>query len=484
MTVRTRLAGQILLLIVAIVALGSAAMVGMYGIRQDFRSALRGYESLRQLYEIGWNIAAAKVLVSLPRPELGFVALHLQVARRGLDQIESTPDRPEMLSPVRSDLDRAIAEVREGSVQLPGTIDTILRRLRDEADTIRNEIEQNAADAERRKVETTMLLGGVAIAALLGAMAIGAVQYQSIVRPLRRFAESARLIASGRFADRVETRGDREFADLATDFNRMAGEVDRLYRNLEQQVQVQTNMLIRSERLAGVGALAAGVAHEINNPLGIIAGYAQVQLQQLQSQGRADDPAAQTLRVICDEAFRAKQVIERLLSLARNNGQGTRLLDPAVVAHELVKAVSVLPAARDRKVELVDDPEDDTLIRADEGLLRQVLLNLVVNALQATQPQTGQVTIRVQPAGTQVQIVVEDNGTGIAPEVLPRLFEPFYSARAPDLETGQRGVGLGLSISHAIVQSLGGTIEAQSDGVGKGSRFIVTLPVADEREEP
>ncbi|HMO26014.1 MAG TPA: hypothetical protein PKB10_07070, partial [Tepidisphaeraceae bacterium] len=104
MTVRTRLAGQILLLIVAIAALGSAAMVGMYGIRQDFRSALRGYESLRQLYEIGWNIAAAKVLVSLPRPELGFVSLQLQVARHEVDQIESIPDKPDMVAPLRAEL--------------------------------------------------------------------------------------------------------------------------------------------------------------------------------------------------------------------------------------------------------------------------------------------------------------------------------------------------------------------------------------------
>ena len=114
---------------------------------------------------------------------------------------------------------------------------------------------------------------------------LGVLQYRSVTRPLRRLSEGVRKIAAGQFSGRVRgAEGGRdEFASLARDFNRMAEELDGLYRELERKVEAKSRELVRSERLAGVGYLAAGVAHEINNPLGIIAGYAEYSLSLLRS---------------------------------------------------------------------------------------------------------------------------------------------------------------------------------------------------------
>src|SRR6185369_10914403 len=110
------------------------------------------------------------------------------------------------------------------------------------------------------------------------AVLIGVSQYRGVMRPLRRFSSGVRSIAGGNFRRRLVIAGDDEFAGLAQDFNRMAAELDGLYRELEDKVATKSKELVRSERLASVGFLAAGVAHEINNPLGIISGYAELSL--------------------------------------------------------------------------------------------------------------------------------------------------------------------------------------------------------------
>jgi signal transduction histidine kinase len=485
MTLRTRLAAHVVLLLIAMFALSGSAWWGLNGLRQDFGTALAGYQSLRNLYEIGWHVSAARLLTSLNPPQDARALWEIRQA------IQSLPPPPPTAvprlddDPLRLELTRAAEELQWRSSNLPRTLELVINRLRDRALEIRNTIEAAERDAEIRRQGTTFTLASVALVMLLGALAIGAAQYRAIVAPLDSLARSVRIIASGRFSERAEKTGDLEFVELANDFNRMADELNTLYRSLEQQVQAKTQMLIRSERLAGVGAIAAGVAHEINNPLGIIAGFAQVQLQQIERSGRSDPALADSLKVICDEAFRAKRIIERLLSLSRVGEEGRRYIDPAVLALELVRSVNALPAAKDRQIEFIDesDGEDDAQILADEGEIKQVLLNLVVNALQAVEPHTGQVKVSVGRSGQRVRIVVSDNGRGMAPAVLEKLFEPFFSARPADPETGERGVGLGLSITHAIVQAHGGTIEAFSDGPGTGSRFVVQLPVATDASE-
>jgi signal transduction histidine kinase len=478
MTLRSRLAGQILMLLVAMAALGGSAVWGLTRLRQDFGTALRGYQSLRQLYEVGWHIAAAKLLLSLPQPDERRALLELYMAAGMFGSTENSGDGSATPDPLLATVRQAIDQVRGKSPEVSQTLDTIMARLRDRAGGVRSMIEQAERDADRRKWDTVFTLSTVGLVMLLGALAIGTAHYRSIMLPLQRLTRSVKQIASGSLEARVSPTGDREFVELATDFNKMADQLDALYRDLEQQVKSRTQMLVRSERLAGVGALAAGVAHEINNPLAIIAGHAQVQVDRMRRDGIDDAPLAESLRVICDEAFRAKKIIDRLLSLSRRSEEGRRPVDPSVVAYDLVRAVSALPAAARRSIEFIDETKEDVEVIADEAELKQVLLNLLVNALQATAPDTGRVVIRVGQHGNRVRLTVEDNGAGMSPAVQQRLFEPFFSARPSDPETGQRGVGLGLSITHAIVHAHGGTIEGFSEGEGKGSRFVVELPLA------
>jgi len=184
------------------------------------------------------------------------------------------------------------------------------------------------------------------------------------------------------------------------------------------------------------------------------------------------EDVVRTLKIIRDEAFRCKEITSRLLSLSRPGG-GRRL--PVSVA-DLLQSVSELVVghhvSEGRRVE-VDVNGDALLVTGDETELKQVILNLTVNALQAVRCDVGVVELQALRRGSQVDIVVSDNGRGMTPETIDRVFEPFYTLAAP---SGTRGTGLGLSISRAIIEAHGGRIRAESDGLNQGSRFIITLP--------
>jgi signal transduction histidine kinase len=245
-------------------------------------------------------------------------------------------------------------------------------------------------------------------------------------------------------------------------------------------VAAKTRELIQSERLASVGYLAAGVAHEINNPLGIIAAYGERAAQQL-SAGLDESSLPRTqkaLAVICEEAFRCKQIIDRLLSLARPGSPIRKVISIATIAQEIISTLSGLGTIGGRCLSLDVDPQTDSSVLADEGEMKQVILNLVINALQAVDPKNGEVRLHISRRGADVQLTVTDNGTGMTSETLDRIFQPFYTEKR-----GQRpGTGLGLSIAHAIVNNQGGRITARSAGPNRGSTFTVELPAAVNQE--
>ena len=322
---------------------------------------------------------------------------------------------------------------------------------------------------------TTLLIGALSAAALIAALGITASQYRSLMSPLQRLRVGVRSVAAGQFDRRLEPGGGREFAELAEEFNRMASELDGFYRELEEKVRAKSRELVRSERLASVGFLAAGVAHEINNPLNVISGYAELTLKRLRALDGdpAADDAAKSLRIIRDEAFRCKETTEKLLTLARGGNEGREPLSLSGVAREVVTMTRGLKNYRDRKVTLEFDESDPLDVVANANEMKQVLLNLTINALQAVPPGTGEVLIEGRREGGWVEVSVSDNGRGISPESLGHVFEPFYTDKRG---AGEPGTGLGLSITHAIVESHGGRITAESAGSGRGSRFTVHLP--------
>ena len=324
-------------------------------------------------------------------------------------------------------------------------------------------------------------------------LALHGVQYQTLVRPLLWLRSEMKQSAARNYREPVTPKGDREFRDVAALFNGLARELADLYLGMEKKIIERSRELVRSERLASVGFLAAGVAHEINNPLSVISGYAEIAAKRLQrlllgpgQPDTASDPEAdaeaeaETLgavmdaqTLIRDEAFRCKEITHRLLSLARGGGDGREKLNLDDVARQVAILTKGLRNYRDRRIVLNFDTGESLEVIANPTEMKQVLLNLAVNALEAVPPGRGEVRIAGQRVGEWVEVSVEDNGKGMSQETLAHVFEPFFTAKRG---AGEPGTGLGLSITHAIIENHGGRIRAESRGPGRGSRFTVTLP--------
>lgn len=229
---------------------------------------------------------------------------------------------------------------------------------------------------------------------------------------------------------------------------------------------------IRAERLASVGKMAAGAAHEINNPLAIIAGKAQLLLSRA---GRQDD--ARALEAIVDQTRRASKVLSDLLKFARPGDLHRQPILVNVLVHQVVDAMRErLDAARVQVVEDYAPGLPRTLV--DRRQMEQVLINLILNAEQAM-PEGGVLTLRLRPTQDRHALILQviDAGTGISPDILDQVFEPFFTTR------GDRGgTGLGLSVCHGIVEAHRGSITLHSGGNG-GTTCTITLPVeAEERQ--
>ncbi len=246
-------------------------------------------------------------------------------------------------------------------------------------------------------------------------------------------------------------------------------------KKVEEQRRLLELRAQMASRLASVGEMAAGVAHEINNPLTGVVGYAQLLLsrQDLPEDVRRD------LKVINDGAQRVAGIVQRLLAFSRQ----TKLERRAVNINQLIESTLALRAysLRTNNIEVtarLDPRLPDTV--ADPGQIQQVLLNLIINAEQALKEvrRKGKLTITTRKRGGIIEIKVRDNGPGIKPEVMDRIFDPFFTTRPAG-----EGTGLGLSLCYGIVTEHNGRIYAQSKP-GRGATFIVELPVVTEAPQP
>jgi signal transduction histidine kinase len=465
-------------------AIGLGAILTISRLHQNLNVAIQGYRQLRQLYDAGFLASKARdaIRANPPRPDQATAALFATQAKlnQRSDSDLTTPTqwidesgRADCLALV----DQAIREVQAGSQSVPS-----LNLLFARTSKLSEEVKKSIVDAQAAADHQNQLSLGFIIAlcavVLIAAIAIGIRQYHRVINPVRAIGDGARAFASGDFERRIQLQADREFVALADDFNHMAHELAALYRDLEAKVHAKTQELVRSEQLASVGYLAAGVAHEINNPLGIIAGYGERALSQLDGELNAQTlPSAQkALTIICEEAFRCKQITDRLLSLARPGTQSRRVVSIATIAEAVVSTLAGLGTVRSGRLTLDVQPGHDMKVLVNEGEIKQVLLNLIMNGLEAVDPGTGEVRVCLSTRNDKVELSVIDNGQGMSPEILDKIFQPFFTQKR-----GQRhGTGLGLSIAHAIVMGHGGRILAESDGPNKGSRFRIELPIAEK----
>ncbi|HEY2588421.1 MAG TPA: HAMP domain-containing sensor histidine kinase [Tepidisphaeraceae bacterium] len=518
MTLRRRFLLHNLLLTGGLLLAGAVSVWRLGVVRQQVELNHNVYAELRTVGDVAIEVGTVRGLLTAPKADAEPIQAHLANAIGGLDQFIKVAQGYGPAQGSEAVMREAYLPINTAAASARDRLDKVLTQVKGGAlagdpAPVREQVDAALADvdgvaaacirfmsahqdvASASVIRNAILIGLLSVAAVLAAVLLSIAHDRLVTGPLQRLRAGVRRVAAAQFAERLEPAemaASPEFLDLANEFNRMAGELDAFYHKLEEQVRARSRELVRSERLASVGFLAAGVAHEINNPLNIISGHAELTARQL-ARGRlslADGDAAEaaeSLKVIQDEAFRCKEITEKLLSLARQGEQTRESLDLGGVARDVAAMTRGLKNYRDRRVTLCLDPAEPLEVEANATEMKQVLLNLTINALEAVPPMEGEVRIEGRRTPDWVELSVHDNGRGMTPDVLSHVFEPFFTARKARCDAnGQppqnRGTGLGLSITHAIVESHGGRISVESDGPGRGSRFTVQLPARASRD--
>lgn len=323
--------------------------------------------------------------------------------------------------------------------------------------------------------------------ALLGVFIVGIISLrvaERISKPLLVLADAARQLAEGNYDVKVEVENSNDeigvlskvFRDMIVELRESHIALKTWTEVLEEKVEERTKVLktmqdqlIQTEKLAGIGRLAAGVAHEINNPLTGILTNASLMYDDVPE----GDPKKADLKVIVEETLRCRKIVKGLLDFARQSPPQKQLLSLNEVIEDVITLVRNQANFRNIKIVLDLDPQIPKIM-ADKDQIRQVVLNIVLNAADAM-PNGGEFTILSRIIdGAYIELVFSDTGIGISEEVKEKIFEPFVT-------TKKTGTGLGLSIAYGIIERHKGKISVESC-VGKGTTFKIILPVTyDER---
>lgn len=355
-----------------------------------------------------------------------------------------------------------------------------LQKLANRLPTFLHENIEESMEAARVQYRTLIVVGWfTSIATIFLTAGLIYCIYKWVFRPLRVLIKGSRKIAGGKFAFRIHLDTRDEMSELADNMNDMTERFQSIRDDLDRQVAERTQEVVRGEQLASVGFLAAGVAHEINNPLASIAVCAESLQSRLGSLVATDHPdcpvVSQYLGMIEKEAFRCKEITEKLLDFSRIGDSKRHPTELRELVQDVVEMVGTLGKYDGKQIEVRPGATVYSVVNARE--IKQVVLNLITNALDSAD-EGGRLTIDVVRGQGEVDIVFTDNGCGMTDEVRTHLFEPFFTRR----RNGQ-GTGLGLSISYRIIADHHGTISAYSDGPGKGSQFRVRLPAATQKEQ-
>ena len=358
----------------------------------------------------------------------------------------------------RGDRERALG-VHHHSEELLSEIvvlnDRLSGRFLAEIDDVQLRAEALAARAQR--VGAVVLLCVTALA-----LAIGAYLARSIARPVGALVRGTEAIARGDLGARIEVLSDDELGTLARSFNDM---VSRLAAHQRE--------LLRAEKAAALGQLAAGVAHQINNPLGVILGYAEVL-----ADDRYDEAARRKAAAgVAAEARECRTIVQNLMALARPTALEVQPTDLGEVLDLACEKAGRY--AGDGAVEVQRErPPEPVILETDPRKLEQALVNVIQNALEAMEPGGGTLELAVRRAERDGGAVIEvtDSGPGIGEDAQGRLFDPYFT-------TKRKGTGLGLAFAHELVRALGGSIAVES-GPERGTTFRFALPARPPATSP
>jgi two-component system NtrC family sensor kinase len=330
--------------------------------------------------------------------------------------------------------------------------------------TIVTRISATAAYLTARQLLDDLVLVGLVL--MLVAALFGVVVSRRITRPLEGLSKAVRKIGKGDFDVSVAIKSSDEIGELSTSFNDMADEL----KEREISLKKAQHALVQSEKMAAVGTLSAGLAHEVKNPLSAVLGYAQL------SKRKLDQPEAlkQHLETIETETRRCNEIIGNLMQFSRaEKGEHGRISVNEVVE----KSIAIVDHQLSLKNVTITSElgQDMPQIFGNANQLQQVLMNLMINAQQAIGKEGGTVDLSTSVEGETVLITVSDNGPGIDEDVVAKIFEPFYTTKPAG-----EGTGLGLSVTYGIIQDHGGTISVTRAESG-GAKFIIKLPIEIER---
>ena len=418
---------------------------------QQVGAASQGAEEREALGRIGARLSA--VSGRIDDEEKAAAALTLLLDRPG--ETRAPSEVP--------DLQQTIARLKTAERRVDHELKTLGQVLQDQ-------MNQGVEEAERQeRAARWALLGLSALALLVGLLVT--IFSQAALRPIRALTEAAQRLGRGSPESvAVPDQGGDELALLAREFNAMA---QRLFAR-ERELRAQGEALLRSERLAAIGRIAAQITHEIRNPLSSISLNTEELSERLQG-------ASSDARGLCDAIVRE---VDRLAAVTEEYLRFARLPKPMMAPADLNEAVRELldfvrPELEAGGVALEKSLEPGLpRVHADVGQLRQLLLNLVRNAREAM-PGGGALRVATRRAGGaegSVEIEVRDSGGGIPPERLQRIFDPFFT-------TKERGTGLGLAVAQEIAQEHGGRLTCESEA-GAGTSFLLRLPAAlEERSD-
>lgn len=335
---------------------------------------------------------------------------------------------------------------------------------------------------------------------ILAGLLVSYLVHRIVYLPLRDLEDGAGRLAAGDLEKTIPIRSTDEFGQLADSFNSMTRALRKSHvdlenwgRTLEQKVEEASQKLhnaqaetARSEKLASVGLLAAGIAHELNNPLTGVLTFSHLVRRNLPDDSRD----AEDLDLVIRETKRCAVIIRRLLDFSREKTPEKTFSDLNNLVEEATQLIE--QAAHIANIEIITDLDEQLPpIWLDGDLVKQVIMNMLVNAQHAIEGE-GSITIKTRfhaatadgetgaNSGEMAEITISDTGCGITPVNLQRIFDPFFTTKGVG-----KGTGLGLSVSHGTIEAHGGTIEVEST-VGKGTEFRIRLPIgrrADQRSD-